>query len=233
MEKYWMRGCPVRTHYYNALSILFPAWEGLFVEVVRARLPQVHDADLKARMVKFMAQETAHKNAHHSHNVRNNLIVQELEEYERTKVAGMRPKMKVWLAAMVSIEHIAANLSRDFLIRYPNDPGKEAALFRWHSVEELEHKSLAVDLWDYLGYSRKDLRSLVGANLRYVVRSCHRHVIAQLREDGLLSSPTTWGKLALWYVYLVKTLVVPYFRIYGTTFHPSDIDDSRLILGHT
>jgi predicted metal-dependent hydrolase len=232
MSKYWLRNCPVRTHFYNGISILFPAWEGLFVDVVKAYLPQVRDEVLQGRMLQFMAQETAHKNAHHAHNKRTGVLDKELLEVGKTSIAAKKPKMKVWLAAMVSIEHIAAGISRHILRNYCIDSGREVALFVWHSKEELEHKSLAVDLWDYLGYPRSELHGTASNNLKYVLRAAHTHMIGELRRDGRMGRVATWLRLAQWYYYALTVIVLPYLSIYAKEFHPDDIDDTRLLLEH-
>ena len=229
MRNYWLRGCPVRTYYYDSLSSLFPAWETLFAEIVTAHLPSVQDADLRSRMERFIAQETAHKNAHHAHNKRIDALDAELGEYRKVAIARKRLKSKIWLAAMVSIEHIAASISRRILRKWGFEQGREVSLFRWHSMEELEHKALAIDLWDYLGYSREDLKKTAFRNLYYVLRYCANSVVAKLRADGLLGSPRIWTKLGLLGADVVWHLALPHAQLLRSNFHPSEVDDSHLL----
>jgi predicted metal-dependent hydrolase len=231
MSTYWLRNCPVRTHFFNGISILFPAWEGLFVDVVKAYIPQVQDEGLRGRMLQFMAQETAHKNAHHAHNKRTGLLGKELAEVGKTAIASRRPKMKVWLAAMVSIEHIAASISRHMIRKYGKDSGREVSLFVWHAKEELEHKSLAVDLWDYLGYPRSELYSTARSNLKYVLRTAYTHMLEELRRDGQMGKVTTWLRLVQLGFHTITVVVIPYTEIYSKAFHPDNIDDTKLLAG--
>ena len=74
----------------------------------------------------------------------------------------------MWLATMVSIEHLAACCSRTFLKLYGHREEREFKLFAWHAREELEHKSLAMDLWTSLGHDRKTLRTALIANQKFI-----------------------------------------------------------------
>lgn len=200
------------------------------MKVVAAYLPEVTDLELKRRMVQFMDQETAHQKAHHAHNARAGVLDAEQEQYANTRIAERRPKMKLWLAAMVSIEHIAANMGRHFLINNMGMKGREFALFAWHSREELEHKSLAIDLWDYLGYSRVELRRTAWSNLKYVLTTCFQfmksHVVNALKTSPIRTvfSTVSWG------VMVARVIVVPHLQLRNITFHPDDINDSKLLL---
>ena len=55
MKDYWFDDSPVMTHYYNALSILFPAWEEVFAHVAEHRKKDISDPELLVRMDKFIA----------------------------------------------------------------------------------------------------------------------------------------------------------------------------------
>ena len=231
-ESYWVLGCPVRTAWMDSLSSLFPAWEELWATVVEAYLPDVADPALKARMHEFIAQERAHKHAHHAHNKRLGWALDvEAREVAQVARAMARPKMRIWLSAMVSIEHIASSLSRYFLTNLaPQLQGRSSALFRWHSVEELQHKSLAIDLWDYLGYSRTDICKHAMRNLYYVLRHCMASTVVVLRTEGLLKHPRIWLKLVVVAGILVRHVGIPHLQLLRDSFHPSHTDDTELIL---
>ena len=228
MTKYWFDGCPARTHFYDAMSALFPAWELAFAKIVEAYKADIRDPDLLRRMDEFIAQETAHGKAHHAHNLRVGATAAEEAEFAKIRLVLRRPKMQVWLASMVSIEHIASSLSRYFLTVYGDRPGREFALYRWHAVEELQHKSLALDLWDALGYTRSDLKKLVRGNLWYVLRFLITYTVDKLRQDRVFPTPQVlrsvgWCTWMSWRaVCLSRLLIQP-------QFHPDNIDDTALI----
>jgi len=226
MTTYWCDNSEVKTHYLDAFSVLFPAWEQAWAAVVHAHLNDVEDLALRKRMLDFIAQETAHGKAHAAHNRRIGQTSAEAAEHEKIQLVLKRPKMKIWLAAMVSIEHIASCLSRDYLARYGNRTGREYALFRWHSIEELEHKSLAIDLWDALGYPRSDLRAHAVKNLRYVLRFVYEYMSDKLQGAGG-ARRVAGGLYCGWHGLTV--IAKPFYAVTRSGFHPTNTDDTKLL----
>ena len=229
MNCYWFNNSPVMTHYYNALSILFPAWEEVFARVAECRKKDVFDPALLTRMDEFIAQELAHGKAHTKHNSRHKLLDETNAQIEIAQVALRRPQAKVWLAAMVSIEHIAAGISRNFLKTHGHKDGSGFALFRWHSVEELKHKSLALDVWNHLGYDTATLHAVAKNNFVYVWRFVLGYTLTNLRKENqlwrlrtVLDGTKLLGSL-MFYVW------VPYLQIFRKEFHPNHVDDTTLI----
>jgi predicted metal-dependent hydrolase len=228
MTKYWFDNCPVRTFFHDGISVVFPAWETAFSKIAAAYKPSIQDPALLRRMDEFIAQETAHGNAHHAHNVRVGSTSLEAAEFAKIALVIRKPRMKLWLAAMVSIEHLAAHLARSFLATHGSQKGREFALFRWHAVEELQHKSLAIDLWDALGYSRIELASLARRNLTYMVHFVVRYVWGRLREEHVKLTPSVLYRLGLG-VYALWQVRKVFHELQDPTFHPNHIDDSILI----
>lgn len=229
MTTYWFDDSPVFTHYYNALSILFPAWEEAFAQVALHRRAEVSDPTLRARMDEFIRQELAHSVAHDKHNRRHALSEHAEQQLKLAKVVSKRPQAKIWLAAMVSIEHIAACLSRDYLRRHGGKKGSGFTLFRWHSVEELEHKALALDVWNHLGYDTPVLHAAAKQNFVYVWRFVFGYLAENLRRDKQLWKLRTvfdGCKLASSVVFGVWA---PYLRLFKRGFHPNHIDDTPLL----
>jgi predicted metal-dependent hydrolase len=55
----------------------------------------------------------------------------------------------VWLGVTVALEHFTALFAHEFLAqpdRYIRGDNEQAELWRWHSVEEIEHKAVAYDV---------------------------------------------------------------------------------------
>ena len=129
--KYWCENNPVRTHFYDGWSILFPAWEKAFVYVASHYKEKVSDEDLKARIDQFCKQELAHANAHQAHNKAHDLGNMEARELRKARLVFRRPNHQMWLATMVSIEHMAACGARTFLRRYENQASKELNGVLW------------------------------------------------------------------------------------------------------
>ena len=47
---YWCNDSKVYTRFYDALSVLFPAWERAFVSVAKHHIESVHNPDLRLRL---------------------------------------------------------------------------------------------------------------------------------------------------------------------------------------
>ena len=182
---YWCDNSAVWTHYGNASSIIFPAWEKAFAAVINHHLPSVKDEDLRRRMIKFVQEEMSHASAHESFNDRHNLKDAEKQEFANTKIIHRRPGMTFWLGTMVSIEHLASCMARSYIDRWGTREGRDFKLFCWHAKEELGHKTLALDLWDYLGLSRKELRKIARVNQKYVIGFLLSYTIKKLKEEKL------------------------------------------------
>lgn len=229
MEKYWFNGSSVWTHFFNAWSILFPAWEQAFVKVAEHHSKNVTDPELKNRINKFIKQELSHASAHNRHNHRAALCKDADKEFKKTRIIFRRPENPMWLATMVSIEHIAACKSRAFLSKFGDCKSREFNLFSWHSREELEHKSLAMDLWNHLGYSKEQLNTVARKNVVYVWKFALTYTLKNLKKDGQLWRFRTLLDSFSLFNYVVIHCWKPYLNIFKQDFHPNQFDDSKFI----
>lgn len=227
--KYWCENDPVRTHFWDAWSILFPAWERAFVCVASHYKGKINDQDLLARIDQFCRQETAHANAHSAHNKKHLLTPFEIEETHKAKLVFRKPNHKMWLATMVSIEHMAACLSRVFLNRYECHSSKELNLYKWHCREELEHKSLALDLWSHFDHSKKELKKIAVLNMFYVLKRVLRHTINQCKKEKILWKFKTLKSFLILGTEIIFKCLMPYAEIFTDRFHPNNHDDSKWI----
>jgi predicted metal-dependent hydrolase len=225
--KYWCDNSPVWSHYGNASSVLFPAWERAFAAVVKHYLPVVQDQDLKARMVQFVNEELAHASAHEAFNKRQGLEELEAAEFKRARLVLRKPSLPYWLGTMVSIEHLAACMSRSVIGRWGGRQGRDYKLFLWHAKEELGHKALAIDLWRYLGHSDAELRKIARTNQAYVMGGMIKHTLKETTKDGQLRNWRTWRDLVSWSFFVTTKVLIPMLTIYLPNFHPNKKDDTK------
>src|SRR5512133_1978843 len=147
----WHGGRVEATAIYNALSTTFPAGEAFFVESVRA-FREGAPARLAAEIKAFTTQEAIHSREHDAFNKRAAAAGYDLSRLEaqvekRLAVTRSRPPI-VSLAATMALEHFTAILAHQLLADPKHLAGadKQAAdLWRWHAVEEIEHKGVAYD----------------------------------------------------------------------------------------
>jgi predicted metal-dependent hydrolase len=173
---HWVPGDPFTTHTINVLHLLLPAGERWFVHVYKQVLPLIKDDRLREDVVGFIGQEAMHSQAHDE--VLPHLREQGLDPTPYTaqvdwffeKLLGDRTlppggPRRWWLlervALIAAIEHYTAFLG-DWVLnaaalgRRGADPTM-LDLLRWHGAEEVEHRSVAFDLFMHVdgGYRRR------------------------------------------------------------------------------
>ncbi|MEV5598503.1 metal-dependent hydrolase [Streptomyces sp. NPDC052496] len=183
---HWIPGDPDSTHTINVLHLLLPAGERWFVHVYQQVLPQIRDARLRADVLGFIGQEAMHSQAHDGvlpHLKRLGLDPTPYTaqvDWLFEKLLGDRPPLlKGWavpplppgrarqwwlmerVAIIAAIEHYTAFLG-DWVLNAAALDARGADptmldLLRWHGAEEVEHRSVAFDLFLHLdgGYRRR------------------------------------------------------------------------------
>lgn len=225
--RYWCEGSAVLTHYYNAGSLLFPEWETLFCKVMQAHKDKVTNTKLLKDINTFIDQETNHANAHSNFNRNLGRPDVEREQKALVDVLAKRAHSTYILGAMVSIEHIASSLGRDFIDRYSEQTSAEHQLFLWHAKEEISHKDVAFRLWEYLGKDQKQLRKIAVVNFKIVNKFILSYVWNSCKQDRLLTKVSTWVDFTRLSYRLFVSLLIPYAFIFKASFDPAKIDDTR------
>lgn len=204
--RHWHSGDAFRTAYYNALSMSFPAGEQRFIDSVKAaaeRLPsEPQHAALREHLRDFCAQEATHRHVHAQFNAElarqgytNALEGRINARYEQYK--DINPMHH--LGVTVAYEHYTAVLSEALLARPELTAGmtpEMQRIWRWHALEETEHKAVAFDLYQALGgnhYWR--VRWFFFVTLQFAV-DVLRQTALNLRHDKALLKPGTWFSAA-------------------------------------
>ena len=240
---WWMNGDPVATAFYNALSATFPKGEAYFVESVRAcreGTPPRLAAEIKA----FVTQEVMHSREHVQFNRRAleggyDLAPLERRVEERLAITRDRPPV-VNLASTMCLEHFTAILAHQ-LLKNPRHligaDAESAALWRWHSIEEIEHKGVAYDTW--LHATRDWPRVLRWKVKAKVMLFVTRNFVVDriwgalelLRQDGI-TGPKAWARV-FWYAWVRPGMLRKIFGAWAAFFlpgfHPWNHDDRALI----
>ncbi|GHH15876.1 metal-dependent hydrolase [Streptomyces rubradiris] len=176
---HWVPGDPFTTHTINVLHLLLPAGERWFVRVYQQALPLIRDDRLREDVIGFIGQEAVHSQAHDEVLPRLKELGLDPTPYtaqvdwffekllgDRTLPPG-RPR-RWWLlervALIAAIEHYTAFLGNwvlnaGELDRRGADPVM-LDLLRWHGAEEVEHRSVAFELFTHLdGSYRRRVRT--------------------------------------------------------------------------
>ena len=243
--RWWHGGDPYKTALFNCLSATFPKGEAFFVESVR-QFRDVADEQLAGEIRAFTTQEVIHSREHLAFNSRAaesgyDLAPLEARVEQRLALTRSRPPI-VSLAATMALEHFTAMLAHELLKNPRHLAGADQAsadLWRWHAVEEIEHKGVAYDTWlavtkDWPRWKRWKLKSLM---MLLVTRNFVEHrtagALELLRQDGL-SGRKVWWKLnwALWgSPGMFRKVGAAWLKFFLPGFHPWNEDDRALIRG--
>jgi predicted metal-dependent hydrolase len=239
----WHGGRIEATAIYNALSTTFPAGEAFFVESVRAfreGTPPKLAEEIKA----FTTQEAIHSREHDAFNKRAAEAGYDLGQLEaqvekRLAITKSKPPI-VSLAATMALEHFTAILAHQLLAdpRHLQGAEQEAAdLWRWHAVEEIEHKGVAYDTWLHATrhWPRSKRWKVKAKVMLYVTRNFlvdrTAGALELMRQDGV-TGVRAWT-LLLWYLWvrpgMFRKIAGAWASFFLPGFHPWNHDDRDLL----
>jgi hypothetical protein len=234
IPKYWFEGNAFKTRYFDAMSTLFPEGEKFFIQCVRDYRDGITDPVMTQEVKDFTYQEGQHSMVHRKFNdrlQRQGVRVDRIEENSRNLLALFRrvlPKTMT-LAQTAAVEHFTAIMAHSFVTRpqvFEHADPRLRAMYMWHAIEEIEHKSVAFDVMQKIagvGYFRRIVMMLwVSFGFPLHVFLIMRHMF---RVDGFSFGQRAklWFK-GLWWLYgpggLIPPLLPSYFAYYRPGFHP-------------
>jgi len=231
-------------HFFNALSIFFPEGEKFFIDSVRRFRDRVRAPKLEAAVKGFIGQEAMHSREHRRYNealADAGLPVEKLERKVKDHLAQVREHTTAadQLAVTIALEHFTAIMADVLLsddgILNGADP-RMAALWKWHAVEETEHKAVAFDVYqEVLGTGRAAYwrRAIVmlATTIDFWQRVC-RYQFALVRADGATADLRGWWRLFrfLWISPGgMRRLVRPWMAYFRRDFHPWQHDNRHFV----
>ncbi|MFT7288121.1 MAG: putative metal-dependent hydrolase [Halieaceae bacterium] len=238
----WLDNDPFLTAVFNGMSITFPAGEKFFIDSVRHFANDIKDPILKEHIRGFCGQEGFHRREHQRYNE----TLCTARGYDLEKLEGKMTRRLAWaqknlspmenLAITVAIEHFTAVLAE--LLLGPDSVMNKAEptmreLWRWHAAEEMEHKSVAFDVYRAVGGSEALRISVMKRTSFFISLELLRALFYILRKDGQLF------KLKLWRSGIAGLFgkqgafsggLAPYKDFYAEGFHPWQQDTRQLLV---
>lgn len=231
LPRHWHGGDAFKTHLFDSMSVLFPDGERFFIDSVRQFRDQISDPVLKEQIRGFIGQEGHHSREHLEYSNRLRDLGYDISTIERRAQARIRFTQKKFspqrqLAATAALEHITAILA-DGLLQNPaalaGAHPAMARLWRWHALEETEHKAVAFDVYNQVCGSRKLLRRAMLMGTLFFFLDSTRGMLHMLKRDGLLWNwrlwrdglQWTWGKQGIF-----RPLIGAYLDFFKAGFHP-------------
>lgn len=209
---YWIPDDPFSSHLINGIHLILPAGELWFCRVYNKALPYVSNPQLRADVEGFIRQEAIHSRTHSKaepylqrHHFDTQAFRTKIEWlFERflgdapltLKVLKHQRLEKHWLIMRVgiiaAIEHFTGALGQWTLDNTSWDKADPvmADLFRWHLAEEVEHRTVAFDLFEHLcktqlGFyiSRQALMAIVFPLMIYVLAEGGQSLARQGKDE--------------------------------------------------
>ena len=242
-RRWWLNDDPVATAFYNALSVTFPKGEGFFIDSVR-RFREGTPARLAGEIAAFAKQEVMHTREHlafNRHVTDQGYDTSRLETRVDREIALTKGRPPIAsLAATMCLEHFTAILAHQ-LVADPShlaggDP-EAAALWRWHAIEEIEHKGVAYDTWlhatrHWSRWRRWRVKALVMVltTIKFF-RGRTAGMLDLLAQDGFSGAKVKWRLFA--YAFgrpgMARKVMGAWFAFFLPGFHPWNHDDRSLI----
>lgn len=244
IPRHWNGGDAFATHFLDALSSTFPFGEAFFVRSVQHYRDRIEDPELLEKIRGFAGQEGQHSRVHAEHvemlvrqgypglETRNRLVDRIVRWHNRRL-----PTLS--LAMTAALEHMTALLARQILTDPELRTGKMhpemSRLWRWHALEEAEHKSVAFDVLMTVAPSYWLRAFVMVSNTIGMFIEVLDRMVYMLWKDGLLFRAGTWSggwRFLFGEAGFLRGMGADYRAWFRPTFHPDDIDDRPLIEEH-
>jgi predicted metal-dependent hydrolase len=239
----WLGGDPFASAFYNALSVTFPQGERFFMDSVRRFKGELPDA-LAAAAQAFVTQEALHTREHVAFNrlvTDQGYDIAALEERTRRRLnLARRCSPRLQVAITMALEHFTAILAHALLANPAHLDGasdEAKALWRWHAMEEIEHKAVAFDTFlavharvpAPLRWLRRCFVMTVGT--LFLIESVGANMRQLLAQDGIKGFRAL--RRAMHYLWvkpgMLRDIGSLYFSFFRPGFHPWSHDDRALI----
>ncbi|HXG80187.1 MAG TPA: metal-dependent hydrolase [Sphingomicrobium sp.] len=241
--RWWHGGDPYATAFYNALSATFPKGEAFFVESVR-KFRDGAPPKLAEEIKGFTTQEAIHSREHDMFNraaVEGGYDLTPLEQRVAWRIAYIKSKPPIAsLASTMALEHFTAIFAHQLLAEPRHLAGAESeaqAMWRWHAIEEIEHKGVAYDTWlhatrHWPRFKRWKVKAqIMLIATRNFTLDRTRGALELLRQDGI-TGPRAWlGLLHFMWVRpgMMRKIFGAWAKYFLPGFHPWNEDDRHLI----
>lgn len=239
-ERFFFGGNGLKSAFVVALSSSFPPGEKEFIQSVRLFVDRVQDPKLIADVKDFTTQEG-------QHSLQHRLLNEAFDRlgYAATRVSAHFEEIEQqWardhshedrLATTVVMEHITAVMAH-FALTHPEEfdsmPRSVRELLLWHAIEEIEHKSVAFDVYEACVGDRNRLRRQLLTQLVLFplgIREFQRMLLRELGHRPTWKERKEMARYLLGPRGLVVSVLPHYLALLRPGFHPWDIDDSRLV----
>ncbi len=235
---------PIALAFYASLSATFPLGEAFFVRSVVQFAKKVSPS-LKTEVEAFARQEAHHsrEHAHFNSSIEAaGLPVKAITAHACAEIVKLERRAPLnRLAATVALEHFTAVFARELLsdprhLAYCDPVSRD--LWHWHAVEEIEHKAVAIDVFNEMTAGWSSTRRwlcLTGAMIDAILTLAlvvWAGVSAIVVHGG--HNKTGWQFDFLKFLFvkpgLIGKMSGPIASFFVPGFHPNQSDESSLLV---
>jgi hypothetical protein len=240
-SKHFVNDDIVFSHVVATMSGFIPSAEDSVIQAVRRVADGITDPVLKQQAAGLIGQESTHAQEHRRLNkklVEMGYPIRSLDSKssQERRIRGGQRLARVHLAFVTLAEHFNAVVARrvlssDEIQAIPGDP-EVWHLLNWHALEELEHKSVALDTYRAVGGSER-LRIAIAVMaglvetpllLVSVLMSLGRDPVARRQPSRVVREA-----YALYRGPLARGFLSEMAKYLRPGFHPVDIDTNELV----
>ena len=204
MDMLFVKDDPESACYLNAMSLILPYLEPYGIRTFKQALPEIQDPALKASMQLFIKQEAQHYQQHQRYNEVVRKRYPGVEKYElqiKDQFASFleNKDLKFNIAYIEGFESLTSGMSIVTLDggMCSRAQGEAGDLFRWHFCEEVEHRTIAYDLYHEMYgeyFYRAKMIAYVYIHISKFVINVMKIMLAQERQRILLEYGGKKGK---------------------------------------
>ena len=229
----WHSTMPELACVANAVSLMMPYLEPYVVRAVREALPHL-EPELAAEARAYIAQEAQH---HTQHRRFNELIAAQVRGVGAVESMLRRTFDRLWrtrserfhlaysAAAEAGAYGVARWVERHHAELFRDADPTVASLYLWHLAEEVEHKSVAYDVYDARYSSRRALGGAMLVSIALFVVFTFAGTAVGLAHERRLFHPGSIYRLCRWTLSFVFTELPNMLVSVLPGHHPSDFSD--------
>jgi predicted metal-dependent hydrolase len=239
LPKYWFDSDPVKTHFFNSLSICFTGrGEIAFIDAVRGTMYKIKNPDLYNLCTEFVKQEAQHTRVHKQYNTWLDTqglpaTAIEQEAFDHYQANKHRLSTNTLLIITACQEHNTSVLAEfvlgnEIIINQMHPHFRQ--IWLWHAVEELEHRSVVFDLM-HESKIRAPYRLLtIILTIMLMIKLLKTTCVLLYKDRELFKFRTIKSFVSLFFnrkTGLINALPL-WLRIMKTNFHPSKYNTKLL-----
>lgn len=200
IQKHWVKNDGFLSHWMNAYTLTIPGGEDFNVRTIRSYIDEISDEELRSTAQGFVAQELSHGKAHEQflsvlegqgYNTKIFLSIYNFLSFKVLEPLSTKLSKLAFVVAVERINELIAevNLGHKLL---DDSPSEAANLYKWHFAEEIEHKSVAYDVYQDVSGNRFMLA--YSTLLCYVINLTFLFLGATMCmvQDGSILNPKNW-----------------------------------------